>query len=244
MVVGVLRLTLVVPGARSLKEKRHVVRKITDRVRARYNVSIAEVAENDVWQRAVLGVTAVANDRSFVNEVLDKVVRDIEMLGVADLVSREMEIETYSTLHGDLLDKPRLDPEPADEKAAHSRPDRVGHLVQQKLAQLFTRGLKDPRVGLVTITGVKMSPDLREARVYWTVHGEPAVRQETAHGIEAARGWLRREVGGALGLRVVPDLHFTYDEAIDRGDRIERLLREVHDQDARRQDPASAPEDE
>src|SRR5712672_68180 len=113
MVVGVLRLTLVVPGARSLKEKRHAVRKITDRIRARYNVSIAEVAENDVWQRAVLGLSAVANDRSFVNEVLDKVVRDVEMLGVADLVSREMEIETYSTLHGDLLDKPRLDPEKA-----------------------------------------------------------------------------------------------------------------------------------
>ena len=118
MVVGVLRLTLVIPGARSLKEKRHAVRKITDRERARYNVSIAEVAENDVWQRAVLGVAAIANDRSFVNEVLDKVVRDVEMLGVADLVSREMEIQTYSTLHGDLLDKPRLDPEPADEKAA------------------------------------------------------------------------------------------------------------------------------
>ena len=128
--------------------------------------------------------------------------------------------------------------------ATHSRPDRVGHLLQQKLAELFTRGLKDPRVGLVTITGVKMSPDLREARVYWTVHGERAVRNETERGIEAARGWLRREVGGALGLRVVPDLHFTYDEAIDRGDRIERLLREVHDEDARRQDPASAPEDE
>ena len=87
-------------------------------MRARYNVSIAEVGDNDVWQRALVGVTAVANDRSFVNEVLDKVVRDVEMLGVADLISREMEIETYSTLHGDLLDKPRLEPEPVDEKAA------------------------------------------------------------------------------------------------------------------------------
>jgi ribosome-binding factor A len=128
---------------------------------------------------------------------------------------------------------------------AHSRPDRVAHLVQQKLAQLFARGLKDPRVGLVTITGVKMSPDLREARVYWTVHGETAVRELTGRGIEAARGWLRREVGGTLGLRVVPELRFTYDEAIDRGDRIERLLREVHEQDARRQDAApQVPEDE
>lgn len=122
--------------------------------------------------------------------------------------------------------------------STHSRPDRVGHLVQQKLGQLFARGLKDPRVGLVTITGVNMSPDLREARVFWTVHGEPAVRKETARGIQAARGWLRREVGATLGLRVVPDLHFTYDEAIDRGDRIERLLREVREEDARRQDGA------
>jgi ribosome-binding factor A len=129
--------------------------------------------------------------------------------------------------------------------ATHSRPDRVGHLLQQKLAEVFARGLKDPRIGLVTITGVKMSPDLREARVYWTVHGEAAVCKETARGIEAARGWLRREVGATLGLRVVPDLHFTYDEAIDRGDRIERLLREVHDQDSRRQEsPPQVPEDE
>ncbi len=129
--------------------------------------------------------------------------------------------------------------------ATHSRPDRVGHLLQQKLAQLFTRGLKDPRVGLVTITGVKMSPDLREARVFWTVHGDGEVRKQTARGIEAARGWLRREVGGTLGLRVVPDLHFTYDEAIDRGDRIERLLREVREEEARRQAGApQSPEDE
>src|SRR5882762_6526695 len=121
MVVGVLRLTLVVPGARSLKEKRHAVRKITDRVRARYNVSIAEVGDNDVWQRALVGVTAVANDRSFVNEVLDKVVRDVEMLGVADLVGREMELETYSQMHPEHPDKPMLDeppPMPGSEEQA------------------------------------------------------------------------------------------------------------------------------
>ena len=128
---------------------------------------------------------------------------------------------------------------------AHKRPDRVGHLLQKELAALFARGLKDPRVGLVTITGVKMSPDLREARVYWTVHGGEPARQETERGIEAARGYLRREGGGGLGLRVVPELRFTYDEAIDRGDRIERLLREVHDEEARRvQTEPHAPEDE
>ena len=112
MVVGVLRLTLVVPGARSLKEKRHVVRKITDRVRARYNVSIAEVAENDVWQRAVLGVSAVANDHSFVNEVLDKCARDAG--AIAEIVNREMEIETYSEMSIDLSPLQQKSPEDVD----------------------------------------------------------------------------------------------------------------------------------
>src|SRR5438105_14685121 len=108
MVVGVLRLALVIRSARSLKEKRHALRRIIDRVRARYNVSIAEVGDNDAWQRALVGGTAVANDRSFVNEVLAKVVRDVEMLGVADLVGREMELETYSEMH-ERPDKPMLD---------------------------------------------------------------------------------------------------------------------------------------
>ena len=109
MVVGILRLTFVIGGARSLKDKRQALRKMIDRVRARYNVSIAEVGENDVWQRAVVGITAVANDHSFVNEVLDKVVRDLEAIGAAQLVNREMEIETYSEMHGDFRDKPLLD---------------------------------------------------------------------------------------------------------------------------------------
>jgi ribosome-binding factor A len=71
------------------------------------------------------------------------------------------------------------------------------------------------------------------------------VREQTARGIDAARGWLRREVGATLGLRLVPELRFTYDEAIDRGDRIEQLLRKVHEQDSVR-DAASPliPEDE
>ncbi|GAC1542170.1 MAG: hypothetical protein NVS2B9_09230 [Myxococcales bacterium] len=118
MVVGVLRLTLVVPGARSLKDKRQALRRIIDRVRARYNVSIAEVGENDVWQRALVGVTAVANEHAFVNEVLDKVVRDVEALAVAQLVNREMEIETYSEMLGGWQqDKPMLDA-PEDWSAA------------------------------------------------------------------------------------------------------------------------------
>jgi uncharacterized protein YlxP (DUF503 family) len=73
MFVGVLRLVLHLPASGSLKSKRHLLRSAIDRIRARFNVSIAEVAENDLWQRSVIGVTAVGNDHAFVNETLDKV---------------------------------------------------------------------------------------------------------------------------------------------------------------------------
>ena len=107
MVVGVLRLTLYIPGASSLKDKRQVLRKVTDRLRSRFNVSIAEVGDNDIWQRAVIGICAVSNDHSFVNEVLDKCVRDAGQ--IAEIINREMEIETYSEMHGDVLHKPELE---------------------------------------------------------------------------------------------------------------------------------------
>jgi ribosome-binding factor A len=118
--------------------------------------------------------------------------------------------------------------------STHNRPERVAHEIQALLGELFARGMRDPRIGFVTITGVKMSPDLREARVFWTVHGDEEQRKHTQKGLESARGFLRREIGASLKLRVVPDLHFTYDEAIDRGDRIDQLLRQVHDEQQHR----------
>ncbi len=123
--------------------------------------------------------------------------------------------------------------------STHSRPERVAQMVQQLLGEIFARGMRDPRIGLVTITGVKMSPDLREARVYWAVHGDAEQRKHTAKGLDNARGFLRREIAADLKLRVTPDLHFSYDEAIDRGERIEQLIRQVHDEEKDRQPPPS-----
>jgi ribosome-binding factor A len=128
--------------------------------------------------------------------------------------------------------------------STHNRPERVAQMVQELLGELFARGMRDPRIGLVTITGVKMSPDLREARVYWTVHGDPEQRKHTAKGLEKARGFLRREIGTQLKLRMTPDLHFTYDEAIDRGERIEQLIRQVHDEERTRQPEPPAEREE
>jgi ribosome-binding factor A len=118
--------------------------------------------------------------------------------------------------------------------ATHNRLERVAELIQQEVGSLLIRGLKDPRIGFVTITGAKVSPDLREAWVYYAVHGDERARQDTALGLEAAKGYIRREVGRAISLRVLPALHFVVDEAIDRGDRIERLIKQVHDDDKQR----------
>ncbi|HEY0840833.1 MAG TPA: DUF503 domain-containing protein [Vulgatibacter sp.] len=93
MIVGALRLTLQIPGSGSLKAKRHTLRKVIDRIRARFNVSVAEVGDNELWQKATLGIAAVGNDRSFVAETLEKVLRSVDESGVeAWVVSHHLEL--------------------------------------------------------------------------------------------------------------------------------------------------------
>ena len=97
MFVGVLRLTLHLPDPGSLKSKRHLLRSAIDRVKGKFNVSIAEVGENDLWQRAVVGVSAVGNDHGFVNETLDKVVDFVASMhgGQIQVTDRAIEITPY-----------------------------------------------------------------------------------------------------------------------------------------------------
>jgi len=97
MFVGVLRLTLHLPDPGSLKSKRHLLRSAIDRVKARYNVSIAEVGENDLWQRSVVGVAAVGNDHAFINETLDKVADFVGGVhgGQILITDRQLEISPY-----------------------------------------------------------------------------------------------------------------------------------------------------
>jgi uncharacterized protein YlxP (DUF503 family) len=102
MFVGVLRLTFHIPAARSLKEKRSVTRKFRDRVRARFEVSIAEVGEQDVHQRAVFGVAVVSGDRAICDSVLEQVARAAEMQEEAVLTNRETEVITMGDdMYGD-----------------------------------------------------------------------------------------------------------------------------------------------
>ena len=94
MTVGIARITLFVPESHSLKEKRVVLRRVKDRVRNKFNVAIAEVDENDVWQRGVLGLALLGNDRRFVESALDEVVRFVRDL--AETTNVERELMTFS----------------------------------------------------------------------------------------------------------------------------------------------------
>jgi len=94
MVIGICQLDFRIPENQSLKGKRHVIRKMTDRVRHRFNVAISEVGDNDLWQRGQIGICTVGNDRRHINSSLDKVIDFIEKMNLVEMVRTEMEIIT------------------------------------------------------------------------------------------------------------------------------------------------------
>ena len=115
------------------------------------------------------------------------------------------------------------------------RPDRVGDQIRQELSGLLSRGaVHDPGIGFITLTRVKVSPDLQQARVYYTSLGDDAARVQTAKALERATGFFRRHLGDRLRLRRVPELHFQFDESVGHQDRVEQILRELHEEDERR----------
>jgi len=92
MVIGICQLDLRIPENHSLKGKRHVIRKLIDRVKPRFNVAISEVGDNDLWQRAKIGICTVGNDRQHINSSLDKIIDFIEKMNLVEMVNTEMEI--------------------------------------------------------------------------------------------------------------------------------------------------------
>jgi ribosome-binding factor A len=107
----------------------------------------------------------------------------------------------------------------------------VGEEFREILAEEIPR-LKDPRVGFVTVTAVRVTPDLRTARVYFTVLGEEAERKATAAGLRSAAGHLRQVLGNQVRLKFLPDLLFEEDDTEDRAERVEELLRKIREDDA------------
>src|SRR5690606_37329600 len=115
------------------------------------------------------------------------------------------------------------------------RPDRVGDQIRQELSELLTRGVvHDPGIGFITLTRVKMTPDLQMARVYYSMMGDAAARRETAAALERATPFFRRQIGSRLRLRRVPEVEFRFDEAVEHQDRIEQILRDLREEEAKR----------
>ena len=124
---------------------------------------------------------------------------------------------------------------------ASHRPDRVGDQIRQELSELLSRGaVHDPGIGFITLTRVKVSPDLQVARVFYTTLGDEPARRQTAKALDRATPFFRRHVGKRLQLRRVPELTFQFDESVTHQDRVEKILRELHDEEEQRKAAAVA----
>jgi ribosome-binding factor A len=104
---------------------------------------------------------------------------------------------------------------------------RVNQLIKEEISLLVQRQLKDPRLGFVTVTDAKLTGDLREASIFYTVLGDEADRSSTAAALESARGLIRSEVGKRLGLRHTPSVTFFLDAVPETANHIEELLAKV-----------------
>lgn len=124
----------------------------------------------------------------------------------------------------------------------YSRTQRVADQMQRELAQLIHRDVRDPRIGMVTLTAVEVSRDLAHAKVYLTLMGE-ATEEDVAQNLSAlkdAAGFLRVQLGRSMKLRSVPQLHFHYDESVRRGVHLSSLIERAVEED--RQHPRESEE--
>ena len=118
-----------------------------------------------------------------------------------------------------------------------ARTDRVGERIRAELSELLLRRVREPAVDGVTITHVDVTRDLQTARVYYRVLAETASRRDVARALRRAQGFLRRELGGRLRLRRIPDLRFLHDDSVEQQDRLARLFDEIREPGP---DPAEA----
>lgn len=110
------------------------------------------------------------------------------------------------------------------------RQARVAEQIQRLMGELLERRIKDPRLSTTSVTGVKLSPSMREATIYVSALEGSQVQDEVLAGLERAKGFLRREVGRHLKLRITPELFFRWDVALEKGDHILQLLDEFKEE--------------
>ena len=108
--------------------------------------------------------------------------------------------------------------------AGSQRLRRVADQIQKELSALLRAELKDPRVGMITLTGVEVSPDLAHAKVFFTTLGDAEALARTEAGLKRAAGFLRTELGHRLKLRITPEIRFVHDASVERGARLSKLI--------------------
>ena len=108
-------------------------------------------------------------------------------------------------------------------KRATGRPQKLGDLIQRELSQLLQRELRDPRVGMITLTGVDVSPDFSHAKVFFTCLNREHL-QDATEGLRRAAGFLRSQLAKRIQMYTTPELRFLYDESVERGDHLSRLI--------------------
>ena len=106
----------------------------------------------------------------------------------------------------------------------YSRSDRVAEAIRRELAQLIASELKDPRVGMISLTAVEVTPDYAHAKVFYTTLAEGEALQHIQEGLVRASGFLRREIGRRVRIHTTPALHFVHDETLARADHLSRLI--------------------
>jgi ribosome-binding factor A len=109
----------------------------------------------------------------------------------------------------------------------HSRPRRVAEQIQRELAELIQLEVKDPRVGMVTLTDVEVTPDYSHAKIYFTLLNQGHSLDETLAGLNRAAGYLRSQLAHRMRLRVMPQLHFVFDSSVERGVQLSHLIEEA-----------------
>ena len=111
------------------------------------------------------------------------------------------------------------------------RNTRVAELVREEIARLLMKGVKDPRIGFVSVMSVRMSPDLKYANIYMSLFGDEKVRKSSLVGLQQAASWMRGQVARNLKLRHAPELRFFPDETLDRVFHLEEVFRELNPHD-------------
>lgn len=109
------------------------------------------------------------------------------------------------------------------------RPKRVAEQIRKEIADLLMKGVKDPRIGFVSVMEVRMSPDLRVATVYVSLFGEEKEKKSSLIGLQQSSGWVRKEIGKKLRLRYTPEIRFIEDTSLDRVFHLEETFRQLHE---------------